>query len=126
AQDTGNAQGAQNAQNAPGQYVPQNGAYSSQPQPVPPAPAAPGAFYQNYAATPQPQGQYAPQNRAQGEYAGAATGYGMPQNAPYYPAAQADFEPETPMETPAEEPAPEKKRRPKFVDFFMKRNSDKK
>ena len=124
AQETGNAQGAQGVQNAQGQYAPQNGAYPARQQPVPPATAAPGAFYQNYAATPQPQGQYPMQNRAQGEYA-AANGYGMPQNAPYYPSEQADFEPETPMETPAEPPAPEKKRRPKFVDFFMKKNSDK-
>ncbi|MGN1061878.1 MAG: cell division protein FtsZ, partial [Candidatus Scatosoma sp.] len=119
AQETGNAQNAQ------GQYTPQNGAYPGQAQAVPPASAA-GGYYRGYAATPQSQGGYAPQNGAQGEYSGAANGYGMPQNAPYFPAGQADFEPETPMEAPVEEPAPEKKRRPKFVDFFMKRNSDKK
>ena len=52
--------------------------------------------------------------------------YGMPQNAPYPAAEQRDFEPDTPIEAPTGEPAPEKKRRPKFVDFFMKKNSDKK
>ena len=33
---------------------------------------------------------------------------------------------EMPIEAPRNEPAPEKKHRPKFVDFFMRKNSDKK
>ena len=40
--------------------------------------------------------------------------------------AQGDYEPEMPIEPPQSEPVPEKKHRPKFVDFFMRKNSDKK
>lgn len=111
------APNAQNMQNMQGQYAQQNVGFSRQAQPVPPATAAneQHAFYRNYAEGQNTQGQYAPQN-----------GYGIPQNAPYPAAEQRDFEPETPIETPAPESGTEKKRRPKFVDFFMKKNSDKK
>lgn len=47
------------------------------------------------------------------------------QSGGYAPRPQADFEPETPIDLPEKETA-DKKHRPKFVDFFMRRNSDKK
>lgn len=111
------SQEAANAQSAQGQYAGQNGGFARQAQPIPPAPSSPGrnAFYPAYADSQNAQAQYAPQS-----------GYGMAQNAPYPAAEQRDFEPETPIETPAQEPVAEKKRRPKFVDFFMKKNNDKK
>ncbi|MDD6995990.1 MAG: cell division protein FtsZ [Candidatus Borkfalkiaceae bacterium] len=128
------SQEAAAAQNAQSGYAPQNGGFArQQAQSVPPAPA-PGqnAFYADFAEsqnnTRNTQGQYVAQNGAQ-RYYGAqqpVNGYGMPQNAPYPAAEQRDFEPDTPIEAPTGEPAPEKKRRPKFVDFFMKKNSDKK
>ena len=77
-----------------------------------------------------PNNMQNPQNGAWGQNAGmpgmqdmrnANNGYAQP-----YPAQQGDYEPEMPIEAPRNEPAPEKKHRPKFVDFFMRKNSDKK
>lgn len=89
-----------------------------------------GADYRQNMQANMPNNMQNPQNGAWGQNAGmpgmqdmrnANNGYAQP-----YPAQQGDYEPEMPIEAPRNEPAPEKKHRPKFVDFFMRKNSDKK
>lgn len=89
-----------------------------------------GADYRQNMQTNMPNNMQNPQNGAWGQNAGMPgmqdmrnvnNGYAQP-----YPAQQGDYEPEMPIEAPRNEPAPEKKHRPKFVDFFMRKNSDKK
>jgi hypothetical protein len=58
----------------------------------------------------------------------AQQGYGYAQPAEPVPQQPQAFEPDDPIPDEAaatQEPAPEKKRRPKFVDFFIKRNENK-
>lgn len=138
-------EGAQNAQNngaaqqsgyrdaQQGGYYPpfaqpQNGGYyaanggQSQPsqQPQQPQQSQPTMGAQQPMTAPYQGGYgyaapYAPQN-------------GYASNMPNVPnantAQQGDFDPEKPIEVPQND-APEKKRRPKFVDFFMKKNDKK-
>lgn len=89
-----------------------------------------GADYRQNMQANMPNNMQNPQNGAWGQNAGMPgmqdmrnvnNGYAQP-----YPAQQGDYEPEMPIEAPRNEPAPEKKHRPKFVDFFMRKNSDKK
>lgn len=137
------AQSEQNAQAA------QQGA--SQPQPsVSPASAANNGAYQNFSGAqggfygaPQPQanaqnfsqdrGYYPPQNPAAPAYqanpannpyiAGNGANNGMNGYAQQNP--QGNFEPETPIDMPQNEQPAEKKHRPKFVEFFMRKNDKK-
>ncbi len=89
-----------------------------------------GADYRQNMQANMPNNMQNPQNGGWGQNAGMPgmqdmrnvnNGYAQP-----YPAQQGDYEPEMPIEAPRNEPAPEKKHRPKFVDFFMRKNSDKK
>lgn len=73
-------------------------------------------------------GYYPPQS---GAYQNAPAYQNGGQAANGYPAQgmpmqQGNFDPETPIEMPETEAKADKKHRPKFVDFFMRKNSDKK
>jgi len=100
------------------------GVNSAQPQaeqPIPPYTYQPNSYAGTHVQTPAPD--YAP------------TAPIPPQNG-YYPPAQPQgatvntqpvaFEPDDPIpDAEAQEPQTDKKHRPRFVDFFMKKNKDK-
>ncbi len=77
---------------------------------------------------PQPQAQpfYAQPAYAQNGY--AAGGFAQPNYPQPQPTENVAFEPDDPIpvaKTAEETPAPDKKHRPKFVDFFIRKNADK-
>ncbi len=84
--------------------------------------------YQGAGATagqqPQPQPFYAQPAYAQNGY--AAGGFAQP-NYPQQPTENVAFEPDDPIPVAKQEetPTPDKKHRPKFVDFFIRKNADK-
>ena len=86
---------------------------------------APFAYAQPTYAQPmaQPAPQYAPAYMPQGMPAqnGYAPNYAQPMPAPVSNTA---FEPDDPIPEQKPEEPTDRKHRPRFVDFFMKRNND--